>query len=849
MTRPIPEPPASGPRIGPTADAARRVASLTLEQKVDLLTGADFWSLRAQPEIGLRSIVVSDGPAGVRGTGWDERDPSANVPSPTALAATWDVERVAALGRLLAAECHRKHVDVLLAPTVNLQRSPYAGRHFEMWSEDPLLTGVLAAGYVRGLQSGGVGATVKHFVANDSETDRYFADMVVDERTLRELYLAPFEQVVTEAGVWAVMAAYNSTNGTTMTESPLLREVLQGEWGFDGLTMTDWFAGRSTVPAANGGLDLMMPGPGGAWGPALCAAVRDGRVPEDAVDDKVLRLLRLAGRVGALRPRTNGFRRALAGASVRDDLRAAAAAGFVLVRNAAPPGTARPLLPLAVTELRTVAVVGPNAAVGRTFGGGSALVFPPYVISPLAGLRAALGPSVVVVHAPGVRAHSRMSIADPALLMRPSSAQPGVEVEFLSAEGEVLGRETRLGASYNWQGVAGDVDLRRLGAVRLCTRLRADEPGTYLVGASGLGRFALFVDDVPQFAESLALPEGADPAEGLMRPPQHGHELVLDAGQVVGLELWYEPAGSSASFDAAMVAFQLNVERPFPTGDDGIREAAQLAAACDVAVVVVGTTEEDESEGFDRETLALSGRQDELVRRVAAANPRTVVVVNAGSPVLMPWRDEVAAVLLTWFPGQEFGSALADVLTGAVEPGGRLPTTWPADEEVPLPSTSPINGRLVYGEGLHIGHRWFERADVEPAYWFGHGLGYTDWSYGEVRVSARAYGAADVVVRLTNTGPRPGRQVVQVYACHPRTTIERPARWLAGFTAVDAAPGEEVAVEVEIRPRAFEHWDPTSGQWRVEAGTFELLVARSAGDVVARIPFEPVTTRAPSGVG
>src|SRR5689334_22951430 len=265
-----------------------RLGALTLEQKVRLLTGADLWALYPEPAAGLRRLVTSDGPAGVRGERWDEREPSANVPSPTALAATWDEARIERLGDLLAAECRRKGVDVLLAPTVNLHRSPYGGRHFECFSEDPLLTARIGIAYVRGLQRAGVGATVKHFVANDSETERFTLDARVDERTLRELYMAPFEAIVKQARPWAVMAAYNQVNGFTMTESPLLRDVLKDEWEWDGVVMSDWFAGRS-LDAAAAGLDLVMPGPSGPWGDALVEAVRDGRVSESAVDDKVLR--------------------------------------------------------------------------------------------------------------------------------------------------------------------------------------------------------------------------------------------------------------------------------------------------------------------------------------------------------------------------------------------------------------------------------------------------------------------------------------------------------------------------------------------------------------------------------
>src|SRR4051794_15606792 len=312
-----------------------RLSALSLEQKVRLLTGADFWSLYAEPAIGLRRVVMSDGPAGVRGELWDERDPSANVPSPTALAATWDAALVERLARLLAFECRRKGVDVLLAPCVNLHRSPFGGRHFECFSEDPWLTSVIGTAYVRGLQAEGVAATVKHFVANDSETERFTLEARVGERALRELYLAPFEAIVRDAAAWAVMAAYNSVNGPTMTESPMPRDILRDEWGFDGGVMSDWGAAGSTEGAGAAGLDLAMPGPDGRWGGALVDPVRAGRVAEAEIDEKVLRLLRLAARVGALEgvPAAAPPAAPWSDAEVEAELRATAAAGIVLARN------------------------------------------------------------------------------------------------------------------------------------------------------------------------------------------------------------------------------------------------------------------------------------------------------------------------------------------------------------------------------------------------------------------------------------------------------------------------------------------------------------------------------------
>ena len=782
-----------------------RLARLGLERKVRLLTGADFWALHAEPAVGLRRIVTSDGPAGVRGERWDEREPSANAPSPTALAATWDEARVERLGGLLAAECRRKGVDVLLAPTINLHRTPFAGRHFECLSEDPLLTGRIGAALVRGLQAAGVAATVKHFVANDSETERMTLDARIGARALRELYLAPFEAIVRGARPWAVMAAYNSVNGHTMTESPLLTDVLEGEWGFDGVVMSDWFAARSTAESAGAALDLVMPGPDGPWGEALVAAVRAGRVPEAAVDRKLQRLLRLAERVGALDGAQPAATAPWPPESVAAELRAAAAASFVLARNTGE------LLPLDRRALRRVAVVGPNAAVARTLGGGSATVFPPYAISPVDGLRAALGDGAVV-HGAGVTTRSRLPAATAAEL------RGDAELRFLGDGDAVLATERRAGGGYAWHGAfPAGVDATALRAVEVRARVGTGAAGEHVVGASGAGRFRLELDGRLAFDERLAPPPDADPGAVHMRPPQRGVPVTLPAGGSVDVVLRHD-------VEQAIVAFQLNVEPPRRPDDEEIARAAELAAGADAAIVVVGTTEEVESESFDRETLALPGRQDELVRRVAAANPRTVVVVNAGAPVLMPWLDDVPAVLLTWFGGQELGHALADVLLGEREPGGRLPTTWPAGEDG-LPSARPVDGALEYAEGIFVGHR--ARGGPPALLPFGHGLGYTGWEYGAIEPD----GGDGVRVRLRNRGPRPGREVVQVYASRGDGAVERPPRWLAGYAAVEAPAGAEVEVRVELPRRSFEHWDERAGAFVLEPGAFDVAAGRSAGDL------------------
>jgi beta-glucosidase len=835
------------------AELRRLAGRLSLEQKIRLLTGADFWALYAEPEIGLRRLVLSDGPAGVRGESWDERDSSANVPSGTALAATWDTGRVEAIGRLLAREARRKGVDVLLAPTVNLHRTPYAGRCFECFSEDPVLTARIGAAYVRGLQRSGVGATVKHFVGNDSETRRMTVDVRIDDRTLRELYLAPFEAIVRDEGAWAVMAAYNGINGLPMTQSPLLRDILHGEWGYDGLVMSDWTAARATEATAQAALDLAMPGPAsryGPWGDALLDAVGKGAVDEALIDDKVVRILRLAARVGALAdippaaPPEAPAPPAPDSVTVEQDLRAVAAAGFVLARNDGllplprhrPADRLGPLGGLGSDRRLRVALLGPNAEVARTMGGGSATVFPPYTISPLDGLR---GAGLHVTYAPGVTSHLRAGEARAPWLLRPDrpfDPGTGAEIRFLTETGELAGSELRDGATFLWlSGFATSGVTEPVARLEVRCVVRATVGGEYQLGVSGLGRYRLLVNGAEVLDATLTLPEDADVAEALMRPPQQLAPVHLAAYQSVAVVVEHEV--NSSPFVQFGTFVQLNLVPPHGTDDEEIARAVALAAASDAAVVVVGTTAQVESEGFDRTTLALPGRQDDLVRQVIAANARTVVVVNAGAPVLLPWAQDAPAVLLSWFGGQEYGDALADVLLGDSEPGGRLPMTWPASEDG-LPSTQPADGVLTYHEGLFIGYRAYDRDGREPLFPFGHGIGYTTWSHESLTLDRAPDGAPGVAacVQVRNTGSRRGREVVQVYASRPDSAVDRPAKWLAGFATVDADPGETVTVGILIPERAFQHW--TDQGWSTEPGSFVLAAGPSSASLPLAAPVE-----------
>ncbi|KAA9107694.1 glycoside hydrolase family 3 protein [Microbacterium rhizomatis] len=783
---------------------------LSLEEKVSLIQGADFWTTVPLPSIGLRAMTLSDGPAGVRGPRWDEREPSLNLPSASALAASWDDDIAYRYGAVAAAEARRKNVDVVLGPTINLHRSPLGGRHFECFSEDPELTGALAEAYVRGMQDNGVAATPKHYVANDSETDRFTVDVRVDERALRELYLAPFERAVS-AGAWALMSAYNSVDGVTMTENDLLETPLNSEWGFDGIVVSDWTAVRS-LDAISAAQDLAMPGPAPAWADVV-AAVRDGRLNEADVDRKVLRMLLLAERVGALDGATP---RAIAPVDGVAFTREAEIEGTVLVRNEG-------ILPLDAASLRSVAVIGHNARDARTQGGGSATVLPERITSPLDGIRAALA-GADVSYSLGAIVQEGVAELPLARMQNPVTGEPGARVEFLDAAGTVLFAEDRRATALVWFG--GDAPVTASSTLVVRTRYTPEESGTILLGFAGGGHARVFVDG-RLVVDDTPIITGTDLGAAFLNPPSATAPVAVTAGESIEIRAEFL-MGSNDSALQGVFSATVGIAPDDSDPDELIARAVAAAAASDVAIVVVGTNSKVESEGYDRTDLNLPGRQDDLVRAVAAANPRTVVVVNAGSPVVMPWRDDVAAVVLGWFGGQEFGAALADVLTGEAEPGGRLPTSWPAAlADVPVTGVTPTDGTLTYDESIHIGYRAWLRAGATPAYAFGHGLGYTTWSWDSIEADGDG-----VVVTLTNTGDRAGKQVVQVYAERSRSDVDRPVRWLVGFAVVRAEAGQTVTARITIPERRLAHW---SGGWVVEPGEFTLHAGASVGELPLQI--------------
>jgi beta-glucosidase len=811
-----------------TAEHAALIKSLDLPAKVALLTGAATFSLAPEPSIGLAEIRLSDGPTGVRGLKFAGGRVVALFPNATLLAAAWSEQTAYEVGRLLAEEAMAQEIHVVLGPTINLHRTPLGGRLFEAYSEDPLLTGKLAAAYVRGMQDSGVGACLKHLVANESETDRNTVNSVVDEATLRELYLLPFEIAVEESDAWSIMAAYNDVNGVAATEQDHVNnEVVKGEWGYRGLIMSDWFATKTAGPAANGGLDLVMPGPSGPWGDALVAAVRSGEVDEAVIDDHLGRLLLLAARVGALgQPRDFPAGLPAPDSPARkEQLTRLAAQGITVLKNDAG------ILPL--DRSHTVALIGRHAVQTIDMGGGSAQVNPPYQVSVAEGLTERLGGNVTVTD--GVEVRTRPVPARGGFLVDPATGAPGVEVVLRDADGAELERRhaanatTMVGMDDDFEGVVATAVLR--GTIT--------SSGPVELGVTGVGDWTVRAAGQTQnFALSVS---GTNMGEEILAPPVRVDTFSVEEGSLleatVTLRSGTGPAGEALS---GIGLFGLIAHRAARETVDVIDDAVRAAAAADVAVVVVGLTEEQETESVDKATLHLPGAQDALVEAVAGAARKTIVVVNAATPVVMPWLSRVDAVLWAGLPGQEGGHAIAAALLGDIEPAGRLVTTFPTEDgKTPAWSVTPVDGKLVYDEGTFIGYRGhFAGRAPEPAFWMGHGLGYGSWEYSDVRMVPGDSPSVTVTVR--NTSRHTSREVVQVYF-RPRE-LDEPIR-LVGWESATVTPGDSARVTVRTDGRMWRSWNTSTNAWDRLSPGGELLIARGLGDIRATLPIQPEPPR------
>ncbi|MDQ4038161.1 MAG: glycoside hydrolase family 3 C-terminal domain-containing protein [Actinomycetota bacterium] len=809
-----------------SADYERLIDSLDLPAKVRLLTGASGFTLAPNESIGLAEIRLSDGPTGVRGLRFADGKPVALFPNATLLASSWSEDTAYEVGWILAEEALAQQIHVVLGPTINLHRSPLGGRLFEAYSEDPLLTGKLAAAYVRGLQENRVGACLKHLVANESETLRNTMNSVVDQATLREVYLLPFEIAVADADPWSMMAAYNDVNGTPATEHRhVIEEIVKGEWGYPGLVMSDWYATKSAGPAATGGLDLVMPGPIGPWGPTLVAAVEAGKLAESVIDEHLRRLLRLAERVGALgKPRGYPVDLPAPDSPVRkEQLTRLAAQGMTVLTNREQT--------LPISRDRRVALIGRHAVETICMGGGSAQVTPPYQISVADGLTSILGGRLTVTD--GVEVRNRAVRAKPGFVTDPETGEPGTHALLYAADGAVLQARHQAGAATTI--AMEDVFPEHVTKVTLQARIEATGPVE--VGVFGAGEWQVAIGDHVRGFNPRSSGEGF--AEEFLAPP--AESTVIDVRGPTMIEATVRPdhplgitqaevedAGAAVVSGAGMGTFGL-IARPAPrTPDDVIAEAVHAARQADVAVVVVGLTEEEETESVDKTTLHLPGAQDALIEAVAAAARSTIVVVNAATPVIMPWLDRVDAVLWAGLPGQEGGHAIAAALLGDIEPAGRLVTTFPAeDAQSPAWSVNPTEGDLVYAEGPFLGYRGhFADKAPPPAFWFGHGLGYTEWDYAAPKLAEGD--RRRISVEVTNVGARPGREVVQVY--YQPSAVDQPVR-LVGWTAIWAAAGESVQAEVATDHRLWRRWDTATNTWQQLPAGGQLLVARGLGDI------------------
>ncbi|HKY53971.1 MAG TPA: glycoside hydrolase family 3 C-terminal domain-containing protein, partial [Anaerolineales bacterium] len=739
------------------------LSQMTLEEKISMLAGADLWHSVAVPRLGIPQFKVTDGPNGARGAWGDMGPESVATPVGIALGATWNPELIEKVGNVLADETKAKGAHILLAPTVNIHRTPIAGRNFECFSEDPYLSGMIASAYIKGLQDKGVGACIKHFVANDQEYERHSMSSEVDERTLREIYLEPFRIAIRKSNPWAVMSAYNRVNGVYACENDhTLLEILKGEWNYDGIVMSDWFGTYDeAVPA--GGLDLEMPGPARWMAKEFVQRALDsGALTMERLDDKVRRLLRVIEKADLFENPELQAERAEDKPEHRAIIRAAAQEAIVLLKNE------KNLLPL--EGVRSVAVIGPYARTAQVLGGGSSAVTPHYAVSPFDGIRTARK-NINVETAPGCFIYKNLPAPPPETLFT-SDERAGLSLNLFDntdLSGEPTYSEVTTRTQFGWfENTVPKVNQEAF-SLRMEGFMMPKESGTHTFALNAVGQARLFVDD------KLVIDHWAESDSGRQKTV----ELELSASKGYPLRVEYAWKGNPRWRS-------LSLGHLPPHASDLIAEAVDLAKRSDVVVLIAGLSKEWESEGFDRVDMKLPGAQDELIERVAAANPNTIVVLNVGSAVEMPWIDKVPAVIQLWYDSQEEGNALADVLFGEVNPSGKLPTTLPVRlEDNPAYINYPgENGKVRYGEGLFVGYRYYDKKKLVPQFPFGHGLSYTTFEYSNLRLSANQTTpeqGLDVSLDVTNSGKRAGKEVVQLYVRDISCSHARPDKELKAF--------------------------------------------------------------------
>lgn len=785
------------------------VAQMTLAEKISLLGGTGF-ATNAVPRLGIPALTMTDGPVGIR---WGQ---ATAFPSGIAMASSFDPSLLRAVAGGMARDALALGRFVVLAPCVNLTRNPFGGRNFESFGEDPFLTSRLAEEYIRGIQNEGAIATVKHFALNEQEFDRHNVDTYADERTLRELHFPAFQAAI-RAGVWTIMSAYNRVNGHYASENHyLLNEVLKGEWQFRGLVVSDWGAVHSTVPSALNGLDLEMPY-GEYFGEPLLQAVLAGQVPLALIDDKVTRILRVMDVAGLLDGTAAPASGITDDATNRGLALKLAQESIVLLKNDG-------VLPLSSDRTPRVAVIGPSAAQARSGGGGSSYVDPHYRTSPLEGLRGRSGNQFSIRYALGARLDGDVEVIDEeSLFIDAVSGQHGVQAEYfanssLSGAPTAVRRERNI--HFNWNNNRPHPALPEDGfSARFRTKLLAPASGKFILTSRNDDGVRVFLDGEEIISDWVN--------HGAL---VHNVEVNLRAGYYHDLVVEYYDAEGAAVLELGMHSSDpLNAE---------LARAVATAKDSDVVLLFVGLSHNFESEGFDRQTLELPENQRELINAILAANPNTVLVLNAGSTVLLhDWVDRAKAVVSTWYYGQEGGNAIADILLGHANPSGKLPFTWIKrwEDHSSYGNYPGSAGRVDYKEGVFLGYRWADQRSLEPQFPFGFGLSYSQFKLASPSLQANSLStdnpSVTIEIELENISSERGAEVVQVYVQDEVSSLPRPIRELKGFKKVWLNAGESRRMQFELDRSSFAFYDSASRSWVVEPGNFRIWLGTSSRDL------------------
>ena len=794
------------------------IKTLTLDEKVSLLSGFNSWYTNKIEKKNIPSIKMSDGPNGVRGDSNSGKS-SACFPCSISIGSTWDLSLIKDIGVALGEEAQAKDVDVLLGPTINIHRHPLGGRHFESFSEDPFLTGKIATNYVQGVQSKNVAACLKHFVGNDTEYERHSISSNIDAQTLREIYLLPFEMGIKEGNAKVVMSAYNKLNNIfCSSHQELLIKILKEEWGFDGYVVSDWGAALETIENANGGLDLEMPGPSNVWGKALIDAVEASEVSEKLIDDKVKRILTVAEFSNRFQKPQIKAEQAIDQPKHRLLLRKAAADGMVLLKNEGS-------LPLK-KNIKKLAVIGPNALEAQIIGGGSASLRPHYQIHPLEAVQERLGHETEILYSKGCHTHKYLPKINEELM----EEKDGFLVEYFDGNqfDKNLILEERLTGSKFWvfEGFAKDViskEERPDISVRFSCTYKPDISGLHEFEIFGIGKCRLLIDGNELIDNWTSM----DPGEAFFTFGSASKKGVtnLQKGEAYKIEVQYKFEGS---FPAVYIGCQA------PDEVDIFQEALETASHADDVILIVGTNSDWETEGNDRADFNLPANQNKLIEAILEANQNTVVVINTGSPIHMPWEKKAKAIIQTWFAGQEFGNALVDILSGEVNPSGKLPTTFPVKiEDTPAYKNYPgKNLQMNYDEKLLVGHRWYESNSIKPLFCFGHGLSFTSFNYQNLEVTTGSDFVVTCKFEIQNTGDISGLEIAQCYVGFASPLPGEPYKTLQGFVKEEIGANELKKVEIKLGPRNFSFWSVETNTWQIREGSYQILIGSSSENIL-----------------